>query len=69
MAIIVAEKPKIDIAVSCFLQKDLLDVAVMGRQLLEHERLEELPEQKVTADIVKDRGALLGELLLDTAYE
>ena len=41
----------------------------MGRLPFEHERLEELPEQEITADIVKERGTLLGELLLDTAYE
>ena len=69
MAIFVAEKPKIDITVSCFLQKDLLDVVVMGWQTLEHERLEELPEQKITADIVKERGTLFGEFPLNTAYE
>lgn len=68
-AVVVAKQTQIDVAGGHFMQIHLVGTAVGRGQVFKDKDLKETPQQRVAAQVVAQRGTLMGKFLLHAADE
>jgi len=68
-AVVVAKQPQIDVAGGYFVQIHLIAAAVGRGQVFKYKNIKETPQQRVAAQVVAQRGTLMGKFLLYAADE